>query len=98
MVYTFFDKKTGSAAIATSTTGENVNEVLAEELHKAVIKKLKRRKTYSRFKENIWEGDLSETVLHDFIGISNEFKCKPKKKKNGLRKEEDVKMTLCRND
>ena len=86
MVYTFFDKKTGSAAIATSTTAENVNEVLAEELHKAVIKKLKRRKTYSRFKENIWEGDLSETVLHDFIGISNEFKCKPKKKKKWIEK------------
>ena len=55
--------------------------MLAEELHKAVIKKLKRRKTYLRFKDNIWEGDLSETVLHDFIGISNEFKCKPKKKR-----------------
>ena len=31
IVYTFFDKKTGS--------GVNVNEQLAEELHKPVIKK-----------------------------------------------------------
>ena len=36
MVYKFFDNKTGS--------GMSVNEQLAEELHKPVIKKLKRRK------------------------------------------------------
>ena len=43
MVYTFFDKKTRSGL---------VNEELAEELRKAVIKKLK-RKAYERFKDNI---------------------------------------------
>ena len=43
MVYTFFDKKTGS--------GISVNEQLAEELHKPVIKKCKRRKVYARFGE-----------------------------------------------
>ena len=46
MVYKFFDKKTGS--------GTSVNEQLAKELHKSVIKKLKRRKVYARFKDNIW--------------------------------------------
>ena len=42
MVYKFFDKKTAS--------GVSVNEQLAEELHKQVIKKFKRRKVYARFK------------------------------------------------
>ena len=48
----FFDKKTG--------WGISVNEQLAEELHKPVIKKFKRRKVYARFKENIWVTDLAE--------------------------------------
>ena len=51
-VYRLFDKKTGS--------GISVNEQLAEELHKSVIKKLKRRKVYARFKDNIWAADLAE--------------------------------------
>ena len=54
MVYMFFDKKTRSGAIVTSTSGINVNEQLAEELHKPVIKKFKRKKDYARFKDNIW--------------------------------------------
>ena len=40
--------------------GINVNEQLAEELHKPVIKKLKKRKVYGRFKDNIWAADLAE--------------------------------------
>ena len=60
MVYKFFDEKTGSGAIATSKAGVIVNEQLAEELHKPVIKKLKRRKVYTRFKDNIWAADLAE--------------------------------------
>ena len=52
MVYKFFDKKTGSRM--------SVNEQLAEELHKPVIKKFKRRKVYARFKDNIWASDLAE--------------------------------------
>ena len=45
MLYKIFDEKTGS--------GISVNEQLAEELHKPIIKKLKRRKVYTRFKDNI---------------------------------------------
>ena len=45
MVYKIFDEKTGS--------GISVNEQLAEELHKPIIKKLERRKVYTRFKDNI---------------------------------------------
>ena len=50
MVYKFFDKKIGSEAIATSKARANVNELLPQELHKPVIKKMKRRKVYSKFK------------------------------------------------
>ena len=52
MVSKFFDKKTDSAISS--------NEQLAEELHKPVIKKLKRRKVYVRFKDNIWAAYLAE--------------------------------------
>ena len=51
MVYKFFDKKTRSRV--------SVNEELAKELHKLVIKKLKRRKIHVRFKDNIWAADLA---------------------------------------
>ena len=52
MVYNFCDKKTASRV--------RVNEQLAEELHKPVIKKFKRTKVYARFKDNIWAADLAE--------------------------------------
>ena len=52
MVYMFFDKETGS--------GMSVNEQLAEELHKLVNKKFKRRKVHARFKGNIRAVDLAE--------------------------------------
>ena len=51
MLYKFFDK-TGA--------GISVNEQLAQELHKPVIKKFKRRKVYARFKDNIWEAHFAE--------------------------------------
>ena len=38
----------------------SVNEQLAEELHKPVIKKFKKRNVYARFKNNIWAADLAE--------------------------------------
>ena len=38
----------------------SVNEQLAVELHKPVTKKIKRRKVYTRFKDNIWAADLAE--------------------------------------
>ena len=39
-------------------SGVNVNEVLAQELYKPVIKKFKRRKFHAMFKDNIWAADL----------------------------------------
>ena len=52
MIYKFFDKKTGS--------GLSINEQLAKELHKPVIKKFKRRKVFAVFKDNILAADLAE--------------------------------------
>ena len=52
MVCKVFSKKTRS--------GISVNEQLAEELHKAVIKTFKGRKVYAKFEDNIWAGDLAE--------------------------------------
>ena len=39
------------------------NEKLAEELHKPIIKKFKKRKLYSAFKDNIWGADLADMHL-----------------------------------
>ena len=52
MIYKIFDKKTGSDVC--------VNEQLAEKLLKSIIQNLKRRKSYTRFKDNIWATDLAE--------------------------------------
>ena len=52
MVHEFFDKKAG--------LGVSVNEQLAVELHKPVIKIFKIRKVYARFKDNIWAADIVE--------------------------------------
>ena len=49
MVYNFFDTKKGSGVI------------LNEELHKPVIKKIKRGQVYARIKDNIWAADIAET-------------------------------------
>ena len=51
MVYNFFDKK--SASIINEP-----NYQLANELYKPIIRKFKKRKVYSYFKDNIWGVDL----------------------------------------
>ena len=38
----------------------SVNEQLAEELDKQVIKTMKKRKVYARYEDNIWAADLAE--------------------------------------
>ena len=38
----------------------SLNEQIAQELHKPVINKFKRRKVYVRFKDNVWAADLAE--------------------------------------
>ena len=36
------------------------DQLLADELHKPVIKKFNKRKVYSQFKDNIWGIDLAD--------------------------------------
>ena len=52
MIYKFFDKKKGSEI--------SVNEQLAKDLQKPVIRKFRRRQVKFSFKDNIWAGDLAE--------------------------------------
>ena len=44
------------------------NQQLADEIHKPIIKKFKKRNVYSSFKDNIWDADLADMQL---IGKSN---------------------------
>ena len=64
MVYKFFDKKARSVA--------SVNKEAAEELQKPVIRKLKRRNVYARFKDNIWAAFLAE--LRALSGLNRNVK------------------------
>ena len=68
MIYNFFDKKTkGSCAtnLANKSAIKSMsqNKRLAEELHKPIIRKFKKVKVYSTFKDNIWGADLADMQL-----------------------------------
>ena len=64
MVYKFFDKKAkGSGNRTLANKYINQNEQLAEELHEPLIRKSKKRKVYSAFKDNIWAADLADMQL-----------------------------------
>ena len=56
MVYKFFDKKSKGSGIKE-------NHQLANELHKPIIRKVRKRKVYSSFKDNIWGVDLADMQL-----------------------------------
>ena len=61
MVYKFFDKKsTGSGFKKLKNTTKPSSSILADELHKNIIKKFNKRKLYSQFKDNIWRVDLAD--------------------------------------
>ena len=59
MVYKFFDKKSIGSGIKKDTT-KSSSLIIANELHKPVIKKFNKRKVYSQFKDNIWGVDLAD--------------------------------------
>ena len=63
MVYKFFDKKTKGSGVTLANKSIPQNEQLAEELHKPIIRKCKKRKVYSAFKDNIWAADLADMKL-----------------------------------
>ena len=50
----------GNAKHSSLERTEN-NKILAEELHKPVIKNFNKRKVYSQFTDNIWGVDLADT-------------------------------------
>ena len=64
VVYKFFDKKSASLP-DKSVSGSGViiqlecNEQLAKELHKPIIRNLKKRTGFSGFRDNIWGADLA---------------------------------------
>ena len=55
MVYKFFDKKSSGSGITNK-----LNDQLAAKLHRPIIRKLKKRKGYSSFRDNIWGVDLAD--------------------------------------
>ena len=60
MDYKFFDKKSKGSGIKNEI---KENQQLANELHKPIIRKFKKRKVYSSFKDNIWGVDLADMQL-----------------------------------
>ena len=63
MVYKFFDKKTKGSGVTLANKSIPQNKQLAEELHKPIIRKFKRREAYSAFRDNIWAADLADMQL-----------------------------------
>ena len=57
MFYKFFDKKSMGSGFKKL---KNSSSVLADELHKPIIKKFDKRKVYSQFKDNIWGVDVAD--------------------------------------
>ena len=55
MAWKFFEKKSKGSGLE--------NKELANELHKPIIRKFKKRKVYSSFKHNIWGVDLADIQL-----------------------------------
>ena len=56
LVYKFFDKKSMESGLKKL---KDSSSILADELHKPVIKNFNKRKVYSQFKDNIWGVDLA---------------------------------------
>ena len=67
MVYKFFDKKIKGSRLTLANKSAikyiPQNGHIPEELHKPAIRKLKKRKVYSTFKNNIWAADLADMQL-----------------------------------
>ena len=60
MLYKFFNKKSKGSGIKNEI---KENKQLANELHKPIIRKFRKRKVYSSFKDNIWGLDLADMEL-----------------------------------
>ena len=65
MVYKIFDNKSSGSGVAASFGKKSATEPnykLANELHKQIIRKFKRRKVYSSFRDNIWGVDSADIL------------------------------------
>ena len=62
IVYKFFNERIKGMGIESGNRFPE-NEILANELHKLIIKNFKRRKMHSSFKDNIWGIDLADMTL-----------------------------------
>ena len=58
IVCKFFDKKSSRSGISNEPDYQ-----LAEELHKPIFRKFKKRKVYFSFRDNIWGVDLADIQL-----------------------------------
>ena len=72
MVYNFFNERTKRSRINLQANSLN-NEILAEELHKPIIKNFQRRKVYSSFKDNIWDVDLADMQSRCVIDLFSRY-------------------------
>ena len=60
MIYKFFKKKSKGTCIKNEI---KLNQQLAKELHKPILRKFKKRKVYSSFKDNVLGVDLADMQL-----------------------------------
>ena len=72
MVYKFFDKKLKGSGLNIPL---EFNEKLARELHKPIIRNLKKITVYSGFKDNIWGADLVDMQLISKFNKGFRFLC-----------------------
>ena len=75
MVHKFFDKKSSESGVDISLANKSATELnyqLANELHRQIITKSKRRKFYSSFRDNIWDVDLADFATIEQIQQRNQ--------------------------
>ena len=58
MVSKLINKMYASISFSAIKSEIKSSKQLAEELHKPIIRKFKKRRVYSSFKDNIWDVDL----------------------------------------
>ena len=62
-VHNFFDKNSKGSGLKENQGNFLQNSQLADEIHKPITRKFKKRKVYSTFKDNIWGCDLADMQL-----------------------------------
>ena len=60
IVYKYFDKKSTENGFKKLKNTARNSSILADELHKPIIRKFNKKKVYSQFKDNIWGVDLAD--------------------------------------